>query len=63
MPSKGTDEERVLHSKSDNIEIITDNTADELIKEPLRSIFFQISNRLRRMKVSDFIFDYVDFLF
>ena len=40
MPSKGTDEERVLHSKSDNIEIITDNTADELIKEPLRSIFF-----------------------
>ena len=40
MSSKGTDEERILHSKSYNIETITRDKVDEVIKEPLGSIFF-----------------------
>ena len=32
ISSKDTDEERVMHSKSDNIEIIIHNKADEVMK-------------------------------
>ena len=32
ISSKNTDEERVMHSKSDNIEIIIHNKADEVMK-------------------------------
>ena len=33
MPSKDNDEERVMHSKSDNIEIMINDEADEVNKE------------------------------
>ena len=34
MPSKDNDEEYVMYLKSDNIEIMIDDKADDLIKEP-----------------------------
>ena len=37
------DEERVMHSKSDNIEIMINNEADEVIKE----LFDSLKNRYR----------------
>lgn len=33
MASKDNDDKRVIHSKSDNIEVITDSGKDEVIKE------------------------------
>ena len=36
--SKDTDEERVMHSKSDNIEIMINNKADEVIDELFQSL-------------------------
>ena len=36
--SKDNDEERVMHSKSNNIEIIINDEADEVIEEPLESL-------------------------
>ena len=33
MSSKDNDEERVMHSKSDNIEIMVNNKVDEVIEE------------------------------
>ena len=35
--SKGTDEELEMHSKSDNIEIIIYDKADEIINKPFES--------------------------
>ena len=39
ISSKDIDEERVMHSKSNNIEIISHDKADELIAELLHPIF------------------------
>ena len=39
IPSKGIYEERVMHSKSDNIEIMSYDKADQLIAELLHPIF------------------------
>ena len=41
MSSNDTDKEHVIHSKSDNIEIMTYDKADEVIKELLESIFYR----------------------
>ena len=38
MSSKDNDEERVIHSKSDNIEIMINNKADKVIEEPFQSL-------------------------
>ena len=63
MSSKGTDEERVMHSRSDNIEIVIDYEAEEFIKELFESLLFRYQVSLETsMKGSDFIFDYVDLL-
>ena len=37
IPSIDNDEERIMHSKSDNIEIMVNDEADEVIKEPFDS--------------------------
>ena len=34
ISSKDNDEDRVMHSKCDNIEIMINDKADEVIKEP-----------------------------
>ena len=63
VSSKDTDEEYAMHSKSDNIEILVNDEADEVIKE----IFEQLLNRYQTgletsMGCSDFIFDCVNLL-
>ena len=35
VSSKGNDEQQVMHSKSDNIEIMINDEADKVIKKPL----------------------------
>ena len=42
--SKDTDEERVMHSKTDNTETITYDRAYEVIQKLFESIFFYITN-------------------
>ena len=56
MSPKDTDEERVMHSKSDNIEIMINDRVDEVIKELFDSL---LSSMKEVMKGTDYIFDYV----
>ena len=52
-----------MHSKSDNIEIIINDEADEVIKELLHSLINRHQNNLKSMKGSEFVFDYVHLLY
>ena len=52
-------EERVIHSKSDNIEIMINDEADEVIKELFDSLKNRYQNNLESMKGSEFVFNYV----
>ena len=51
------DEERVMHSKSDNIEIMINDEADEVIKKLFDSLKNRYQNNLEQMKGSEFVFD------
>ena len=63
MPSKYTNEERATHSKSDNIKIMINDEADEVIKELFESLISNYQIGLEdSIKGSGFIFDYVDLL-
>ena len=54
------DEEREMHSKSDNIETIMNDKADEFIEELVESLKKRYQNKLEEsMKGSKFVFDYV----
>ena len=53
------DEERVMHSKSDSTTIMTNDEADKVIKELLKSLKNKYQNNLQLMKGSEFVFDYV----
>ena len=55
------DEERVKHSKDDNIEIMINDEADEVIKEIFDSLQNRYQNNLESMKDSGFLFDYVHY--
>ena len=58
MSFRDTDEECVMHSKSDNI-VITYDKADEVIKELLESFLYRYQTGLEQsVKSSDFVFDY-----
>ena len=62
ISSKGIDEERVMHSKSDNIEFMIHDNTDEVTKELLESCFNKYQIRLETsMRSSDFIFDCVHY--
>ena len=56
-------EERVMHSKSYNIEIMINDKAYEVIKELFDSLKNRYQNNLESMKGSEFIFDYVHLLY
>ena len=56
------DDKRVMHSKSDNIEVVINYEADEVIKELFNSLKKRYQNNLELMKGSAFFFDYVDIL-
>ena len=62
ISSVDNDEDRVMHLKSGNIEIMINDEADEVIKE----IFDALKNRyqinLESMKGSEFVFNYVQLL-
>ena len=60
---KTPDEERVMHSKSDNIEIIINDEADEFIKELFGSLKNRYQNTLKVMKDNEFVFNYVHSLY
>ena len=51
-----------MHSKSDNLEIMINDEADEVIKELLDSFENRYQSNLASMKGSNFVFDYVDLL-
>ena len=57
------DEEHVMHSKSDNIEAMINDEADEVIKERSDSLENRYQNNLELMKSSEFFFDYVHLLY
>ena len=54
-----------MYSKSDNIEIMTNDETDEVIKELFDSLSFKnrYQNNLKSMKSSEFVFDYVHLLY
>ena len=64
MSSTDTDEEHkytVIHSKSDNIDIVINDKAGEVIEEHFWIIFFRYEIDLEEsVKGSDFIFDFED---
>ena len=55
-------EDGVMHSKSDNIEIMINDETDEVIKELFDSLKNRYQNNLDLIKGSDFVFDYVQLL-
>ena len=58
MSSKDTDEDTVIHPKSDNIEIMINHEADEIIERLFQSLLTRCQIRFETsMKDRDFIFD------
>ena len=51
-----------MHSKSDNIEIMINDEADEVIEELFQSFKNRYQNNLESMKGSELVFDYVQLL-
>ena len=57
MSSKDNDEDRVMHSKNDNIKVTINNKTDEVIEKLFQSLLSRNEIGLRTtMKDSDFIF-------
>ena len=51
--------QRVMHSKSDNIETMTSDKADEITEKIFHSLKNYSQNNVESMNDSEFIFDYV----
>ena len=49
-----------MHSKSDNIEIMINDQADEVIEELFKSLKNRYQNNLESIKGSQFVFDFVN---
>ena len=58
ISSTDNDEERLIHSKSDNIEIMINDEADGVIKELFDSLKDRHLNNLESMEGGAFVFDY-----
>ena len=52
-----------MHSKSDNIEIMINDEADEVIEELFDSLKNRYQNNLESMKDSESVFDHVHLLY
>ena len=61
--SLDSNKERVVHSKSDNIEIMINDEAYEVIEELFDFLKNRYQNNLESMKDSEFVFDYVQLLY
>ena len=57
------DEEHVMYSKSDNIEIMVSDETAEIIKNLFNSLKNRCQNNLHLMRGSEFVFDYVHLLY
>ena len=56
------DKEHVMHSQKDDIEIMINDKADEVIEELFKPLLNRYQNNLKKsMKGSEFIFDYVHY--
>ena len=64
ISSKDNDEEQFMHSKSDNIGIMINDTADEVIEELFQLLLsrYQIGPKIS-IKGSGFVFDYINLLY
>ena len=62
ISSIANDEECVIHSESDNIKIMMNDKADEIIEGLFDSQKNRYQNNLESMKGSKFVFDYVQLL-
>ena len=63
ISSIDNDEERVMHSKSDNIEIMINDEIDEVIEGLIKSLKNRYQNNLESIKGSEFVFHYVHLLY
>ena len=63
ISSIDNDEEHVMHSKSDNTEIIISDVVDEVIKELFDSVKNGYQNNLKSNEASEFVFDYVHLIY
>ena len=61
--SLDNEEEHVTHSKSNNIEIMNNDEADEVIKELFNSLQKRYQSNLESMKGSELFFDCVQLLY
>ena len=59
ISSLDNEEECAIHSKGDNIEIMINDGAEEVIEKLFDSLKNRYQNNLELMKVSEFIFDYL----
>ena len=62
ISSKDDDEQHVMHSKSDNIEIRISDDADEVIKKRFDSLKNRYQNNFESVRGRAFVFDYVQLL-
>ena len=61
LSSKNNDDKQLMHSKSDNIEIITGNKTDQVINKPFKSLLTRYQLDLEEsMQSSDSVFDSFD---
>ena len=59
ISSIDNDEERVIHLKSDKIEIVINDETDEVIQKLFNSLKKRYHNNLELMKGNEFVFHYV----
>ena len=60
--SMDNNEEQVMHSKSDKIDIMINDDADEAIKELFDTLKNRYQNNFELMKGSEFVFHYFQLL-
>ena len=60
--SVDNDEEHLMHSKCDNLEIMINDEADEVITELFDSLKNRCQNNSKLLKGSESVFDYVQLL-
>ena len=64
MSSKDNDEERVIHSRSDKIEIVINDKVSEFVEDLFQSLLSRYQILLKTsIKGCDFIFDFVNLLY
>ena len=63
ISSIDNDEERVMHSKIDKIEVMINDEVDAVIKELFDSLRNRYHFNLESIQVSEFVFGYVQLLY